>query len=234
MPLAVITGGTKGIGKAIAEIFIKNGFDLAICSRTIKDLTELKTKWEREYSGRRIFIKEVDVQDKNSIDDFANLILKHFPEVNVLVNNAGIFLPGNIMDEAEGHFEMMMYTNLFSVYHLCRKLVPKMVEQGFGHIFNLSSIAATKAYPNGGSYSISKHGLIGLSDNLRYELMDKNVKVTALTPGAVWTDSWKESGVKEDRIMKSDDLAEMVWAAFQLSRSTVVENIIFRPQLGDL
>ena len=140
----------------------------------------------------------------------------------------------NILDEEDGRLEEMIEVNLYSIYHLSRFVAPLMIKHKKGHIFNLSSIAATKAYPNGGSYSISKNAVKGFSENLRYELRDHNVKVTTLTPGAVWTDSWIGSGVSEERIMKSSDIASMVWAAYQLSSSAVVEDITFRPQLGDL
>ncbi len=234
MPLAIVTGATKGIGKAIAQIFIKNGFDLALCSRTYAELEELKKEWNHEFAEQQIYIQEVDVREKVQLESFVRNIKSQFNEVNVLVNNAGVFLPGNILDEEEGRLEEMIEVNLYSVYHLSRLIAPLMIENKQGHIFNISSIAATKAYPNGGSYSISKFAVKGFSDNLRYELKDHQVKVTTLTPGAVWTASWIGSGVEEERIMKSSDIAAMVWAAYQLSPSAVIEDIVFRPQLGDL
>jgi len=234
MPLAIITGATKGIGKSIAEIFIKNGFDLALCSRTFPDLEDLKSEWNLMYPNQQILIQQVDVKDKLQLQYFVKHIKMQFKEINVLINNAGIFLPGNILEEEEGRLEEMVEVNLYSIYHLTRLIAPLMMEKNKGHIFNMSSIAATKAYPNGGSYSISKFAVLGFSENLRYELKEKNIKVTTLTPGAVWTDSWMGSGVEESRIMKSSDVAEMVWAAYNLSATAVIENIIFRPQLGDL
>lgn len=234
MPLAIVTGATKGIGKAIAKIFIQNGFDLAICARTQADLEALKYEWNKEFPEQQIYVQQVDVKDKLQLQDFVTNIKRQFSDVRVLVNNAGVFLPGNILDEADGQLEEMIGVNLYSIYHLTRLVAPLMIKNTRGHIFNISSIAATKAYPNGGSYSISKHAVKGFSDNLRYELMEHQVKVTTLTPGAVWTDSWIGSGVKEERIMKSEDIAAMVWTAFQLSPSAVIEDIVFRPQLGDL
>lgn len=234
MPLAIITGATKGIGKAIAKVFIQNGFDLAICSRTYADLEALKTKWNIDFPKQQIFIQQVDVKEKFQLQDFVNNIKSTFTELNVLVNNAGLFIPGNILDEDDSGLEEMIAVNLYSIYYLSRMVAPIMMQNKKGHIFNVSSIAATRAYPNGGSYSISKYAVKGFSDNLRYELTNHNVKVTTLTPGAVWTDSWIGSGVEEERIMKSSDIAAMVWTAYQLSPSAVVENIVFRPQLGDL
>ena len=109
-----------------------------------------------------------------------------------------------------------------------------MLKAAKGHIFNICSIASLQAYPNGGSYSISKYALLGFSANLRLELKDKGIKVTAVCPGATYTNSWKGSGVSEERIMEADDIAKMIYAATQLSPQAVVEDIVLRPQLGDL
>jgi short-subunit dehydrogenase len=109
-----------------------------------------------------------------------------------------------------------------------------MIQKGKGHIFNICSIASLKAYPNGGSYGISKYALHGFSQNLRTELKDKGIKVTGVYPGATYTNSWLGSGVAPERIMEANDIAHMLYAATQLSQQAVVEEIILRPQLGDL
>ena len=130
--------------------------------------------------------------------------------------------------------EAQLNANLLSAYHLTRDLLPSMMKAKQGHIFNICSIASLQAYPHGGSYSISKYALLGFSKNLRLELKDKGIKVTAVCPGATYTNSWKGSGVPEDRIMEADDIAKMIYAATQLSPQAVVEDIVLRPQLGDL
>jgi short-subunit dehydrogenase len=109
-----------------------------------------------------------------------------------------------------------------------------MLKNKSGHIFNMSSIAALSAYHNGGSYSISKFALMGFSKNLREEMKSFNIKVTTVYPGAVYTDSWKNSGVEQERIMEADDIADMVYAASLLSPRACVEDIIIRPLKGDL
>ena len=151
----------------------------------------------------------------------------------ILVNNAGNFLPGNVYNEEDGLLENQIQTNLYSAYHLTRILLPKMMEAKSGHIFNMCSIASIDAYPNGGSYSLSKWALLGFTKNLRVELMQYNIKVTAVIPGAVYTDSWKDF-VNPERIMQPEDISTMVYAASMLSPQACVEEILFRPQLGDL
>ena len=109
-----------------------------------------------------------------------------------------------------------------------------MIKAGSGHIFNICSIASLQAYPQGGSYSISKYALDGFSKNLREELKDKGIKVTGVYPGATYTNSWAGSGVAPTRIMEAQDIAKMILAAAHLSPQAVVEDIVMRPLLGDL
>jgi len=130
--------------------------------------------------------------------------------------------------------ESQLATNLYSAYHLTRTLLPAMTAQKSGHIFNICSIASLRAYPNGGAYSISKFALYGFSQNLREEMKPHGIKVTAVLPGAVMTDSWAGFDNSQGRIMEAADIANMVYAATQLSPQACVEDIIIRPQLGDL
>lgn len=235
MKTAVITGATKGLGKAITLKFLENGFNVAVCARSEMDLYKLKKEWQEQYPDREILVLPVDMRDTAATKNFGTKINQRFPQgIDALVNNAGIFQPGNIADEPEGRLEEMMNLNVLSTYHLTRSLLPLMIQKGSGHIFNMCSVASLKSYPNGGSYSITKYALLGFSENLRYELREKNIKVTALTPGAVWTDSWANSGVDPERLMAASDIAELIWASYNLSPQATVENIIVRPQLGDL
>src|SRR5262249_49506501 len=133
-----------------------------------------------------------------------------------------------------GTLEKMIAVNLYSAYHVTRALVPGMINRQKGHIFNICSVASFQAYPNGGAYSISKHALAGFSKNLREEMKPYGVKVTTVYPGAAFTDSWAGSGVDPQRIMEAGDIAEMVFAASRLSPQATVEEILLRPQLGDL
>ena len=130
--------------------------------------------------------------------------------------------------------EKQIETNLYSAYHLTRKLLPKMMAAANGHIFNICSVASLQAYSNGGAYSISKFALAGFSKNLRQEMLAHNIKVTAVYPGAVLTNSWGNFDNSKNRIMEANDIADMVFAASQLSIGACVEEIVLRPQQGDL
>src|SRR5690606_5134387 len=137
-------------------------------------------------------------------------------------------------DELDGTLERLRATNLYSAYHVTRTQVPAMKLQGRGHIFNICSIASLQAYSNGGAYSISKYALHGFSKNLREELKSYNIKVTSVFPGAVLTDSWGDFDNRDHRIMEASDVASMIFTAAQLSIGACVEDIVLRPQLGDL
>ncbi len=178
----IITGATKGIGKAIAEKFASEGFDLTICSRNNDDLKTFKKELRSQYPNIEVLTKVADMRKKKDVLAFADFIKKNWQEVDVLVNNAGLFIPGEISQEDDGALEMMIETNLYSAYHLTRALLPIMLKKSNGHIFNMCSIASLIAYPNGGSYSISKFALLGFSKVLREELKAKGIKVTSILP----------------------------------------------------
>jgi short-subunit dehydrogenase len=231
---AVITGASRGIGKAVAEVFALHGYDLFLCSRNEYNLLQAIDELKAKHPNVSIDGQAFDLGKKQEARLFGEWVLNNTDQVDILVNNAGSFVQGNVSDEPEGALEAMMEVNLYSAYHLTRVLLPKMKSNRSGHIFNLCSIASLAAYPNGGAYSISKFALLGFSKNLRRELQPYGIKVTAVIPGAIYTDSWKGSGIEEERIMKPQDLAHMIHAASLLSPQAVVEEIIMRPQLGDL
>ncbi|HEX2532535.1 MAG TPA: SDR family oxidoreductase, partial [Chitinophagaceae bacterium] len=197
-------------------------------------LLDTVAELQAQYPGCHIRALAADLSIKEKAILFGEWVLGQTDTIDVLVNNAGTFVPGNISEEPDGALEHMLGVNLISAYHTTRTVLPRMIAQQRGHIYTICSIAALHAYPNGGAYGISKYALLGFTRNLRHELKPHGIKVTAVIPGAVYTDSWKGSGVPESRIMEAEDLARMIYAASQLSPQAVVEDIVLRPQLGDL
>jgi len=175
-----------------------------------------------------------DMSKKEDVLAFAGYCLENFKTIDVLVNNAGVFLPGNTLEEEEGALEKMIETNLYSAYHLSRKIVPTMKQAKSGYVINMCSIASKIAYPNGGSYSISKFALLGFSKVLREELKETGVKVTSILPGATWSNSWVGVDLPKERLMEASDIASVVGNLIDLGDSAVMEEVILRPQLGDL
>ncbi|HLO45695.1 MAG TPA: SDR family oxidoreductase [Leadbetterella sp.] len=231
--LAVVTGASKGIGRAIVEKFASENFEVAVCSRSETNLVELKNALESKFNTK-IHIFVADVSQKSEIQNFGKFVIGLNLPIQVLVNNAGVFLPGKLMEEAENTLETLINTNVYSAYYLSRLMVPEMKPHETSHIFNICSIASLMAYPQSGSYSISKFALLGFSKSLRQELIDTNVKVTSVMPGATLTDSWAGVDLPEERFMKPEDVADIVWASYNLSKSAVVEEIVLRPIKGDI
>ena len=232
---AVITGATKGIGRAIAEKFADRGYNLCVCSRHKDDLDTLKSVLENSSPGIRVHTRAVDLSKKNEVLDFSKFVLDVFDnKPDILINNAGLFIPGEICEEEDGTLEKMIETNLYSAYHLTRALVPYMKALELSYIINMASVASLLAYPNGGSYSISKFALRGFSMVLREELKESGIKVTTVLPGATWSASWEGVDLPESRLMQASDIATVVDSIMDLSPAAVMEEIILRPQLGDL
>lgn len=229
----VITGASKGMGKAMAEQFASAKNNIFICSRNEKELAETARELHQTYGNATDYFA-ADLSKKKEVIAFAQWLLNKKISIDILINNAGQFVPGSVYNEPDGNLEKMIDINLYAAYHLTRALLPSMIKRKSGHIFNMCSIASLKAYDNGGSYSISKYALLGFSKNLREEMKPYNIKVTSVSPGAVLTASWEGAGISPARIMEAQDISKMVYAASLLSPQACVEDIVIRPLLGDL
>lgn len=229
----IITGASQGLGKAMAMQFAAAGYTLLLCSRNEYNLYNLVAELQTLHANASVHAKATDMGVKEEVVAFANWCLT-FGTPSIIINNAGQFIPGSVHNEPEDALEKMIEVNLYSAYHLTRTLLPAMMESKDGYIFNICSIASLKAYNNGGAYSISKFALLGFSKNLREEMKPYNIKVTSVIPGAAYTGSWAASGIDAKRMMEADDVAKMVFAVSQLSPQACIEEIVMRPQLGDL
>jgi short-subunit dehydrogenase len=234
MKKIIITGGTKGIGKALVVKFAQEGFSVVTCARSEADLEQLRKEFSIQFPQNQLIAIKADLSKKEEVSAFVNEVTKEWSNIDVLINNTGTFTPGEIHSEEDGNLEKMIETNLYSAYHLTRGVIPSMLTQKEGHIFNMCSVASIKAYANGGSYAISKFALLGMTKCLREEMKDKGVKVTAILPGATWSDSWSGADLPLERLMPAKDIADVIWGTYALSKIGVVEELIIRPQLGDL
>ena len=234
-PVILITGASQGIGAAIAKTFAKelSGCRLALVARSQKNLTAVALRCMKRGAGAaEIF--PCDVSDATAVETMAAAVAKRFGVVNVLINNAGVFRAAPLFETSVEDFDEIMATNLRSVFLVSRAFVPAMAQRGRGDVFNMSSIAGLNAYPNGAAYCAAKFGVTGLTKVMRMELKDKGVRVTAVHPGATFSPSWKGSGVAEERMMPAEDVARALVDVYRTSRRTVIEEIVLRPQLGDI
>lgn len=233
-PVILITGASQGIGAAIARTFAREvkGCRLALVARSTAKLAAVQKACTR--LGATAVAFACDVSDDQAVADLQQAVLKRFGRVDVLINNAGSFAGGPLLEFSVEDFDRLIATNLRSVFLVSRAFVPGMVQRGSGDVFNMSSIAGLIAYPGGAGYSAAKFGVTGLSKVMRAELKDKGVRVCCVHPGATWSPSWEGSGVPADRMMPAEDVARAFLEIYRLSRRTVVEEIVLRPQLGDI
>lgn len=232
--MAIVTGGTKGIGKAVVDSLAKLGFSVLFCARNEGEVQSFQKSLEEQYPTQQFFGIAADISSPEGRKILFEAIVKHCRQVDLLLNNTGIFLPGGILTEEEGTLEKLVETNLYSAYHVTRAVFPLMKKSRKPHIFNLCSTASVTAYVNGGSYAITKFGLLGMTKVLREELKPHGIKVTAILPGATKTASWEGTTLAEDRFMQTADVADILVATYGLGPSAVVEEILMRPLPGDI
>ncbi len=233
-PVILITGASQGIGTAIAKVFAKEvrGVRLALVARNEKNLRSVAKTCAKFGATAESF--SCDVTDEKAVEALAAAVTKRFGAVDVLINNAGIFEGAPLVETPVAQFDRVVATSLRSTFLVSRAFVPGMVKRGRGDVFNMSSIAGLQAYPGGAAYCAAKFGVTGLTKVMRAELKTKGVRVTLVCPGATWSPSWDGSGVAAERIMPAEDVARAFLDIYLLSRRTVVEEIVLRPQEGDI
>lgn len=205
--VAIVTGGGRGIGRAIALAFAKEGARVVICSRTPGELEEVAGELER--FGREVMAVVADVTDEASVSNLIRETLERFGRVDILVNNAGVWLPGDFQDYSLTDWETTMATNLRGVFLCTRAVFRPMEEAGGGKIINISSIRGKEGYPGMAAYCASKFGVNGLIQALAEEWRPFNIKVNAVCPGPVDTGFATGEARDETRILPEDvaDLA---------------------------
>ncbi|WP_316791954.1 SDR family oxidoreductase [Pedobacter frigoris] len=224
---AIVTGATRGIGKAIAVKLAETGYNLALCSRNVDELEQVAQ--DLKHTNARIFTHRADCSIKTEVYDFCNAVQQEFESIDVLVNNAGIYLPGLLLDEADDQFEKQINLNLNAVYYLSKFFGKMMREQQKGHIFNICSIASKQIVENAGSYSVTKAALLSLNHVFREELSKYNVKVTAILPGSTLTSSWEGTAIPHERFVQPDDIAKTIHTILNLSSGVNVDEVTIKP-----
>ena len=230
---AVVTGASKGIGFSVAKRLAEAGFSLFIVGRDNARLLEAKSQLLLA-GAPEVHTFSGDLSQSDVAKRCTAKIFETWSSLTVLVNNAGVFLPGTMMEEEEGQFETLMTTNMNSAYHVTKGLWPLLKLSNRAHVFNMCSIASITAYAAGGSYSVSKFAMLGFSKSLRLEGMPHDIRVTAILPGATLTDSWAGVDLPSTRFIKPEDVANTVYSAFLMNETTVMEEVVLRPILGDI
>ena len=228
---ALITGASKGIGKSIAEKLAKNGYDLVLLARNKSDLDKLKE--ELLMFGNAVSIYQLDCSNQKDIKEFFKVAEKDVNDLNVLVNNVGVFLTGSIFEESDEDFIYQQQTNVNAAYFFSKFFGAKMAPVNSGHIFNICSIASKYPKVDAGSYSVTKAAMLSLNNALREELAKSLVKVTAFLPGATLTSSWEDTTIPKDKFVQPEDIADLLFAVLNLSAGANVDEIQITPLLFD-
>ena len=184
---AIVTGGTKGIGRAIAEALIKAGVNVSICARREDELHKAVSELNKLEGGRGTGTV-CDVRDYKAIKALFDHTLKQFDGVDILVNNAGLGIFTTVEDMTVEDFRAVLETNVFGVFYCCHEAIPLMKQRGGGYIINISSLAGANPHPRMAAYNASKFGLNGFSEALMQEVRHDNIKVSYIMPGSVNTE----------------------------------------------
>ena len=233
-PVILVTGASQGIGAAIAKVFAKElpRVRIALVARNAKNLDRVAGACAK--LGATVETFTCDVADEIAVEALEAAVTKRFEHVDVLINNAGVFAAAPFVKTSVAEFDRIMAANLRSAFLMTRAFVPAMIERKAGDVFFMSSIAGLDAYPDSAAYCAAKFGVTGLAKVLRAETRAHGVRVCCVHPGATWSPSWSASGVAEERIMPATDVARAFFDVYRLGRNTVVEEIVLRPQLGDI
>ncbi|NDC88013.1 MAG: SDR family oxidoreductase [Bacteroidetes bacterium] len=230
----LITGASQGIGAAIAtRLAHLPDANLLLVARNERSLSEVaRTCLAAGALGAEVF--PTDLTQRTDVDRLAHQITRQWGTPDVVVNNAGVFVPKPIVDTDDETFRHQIDMNLTSAFMISRAFLPGMYQRQSGYMIYIASIASVQAHNGAAAYVASKHGLLGLARSARDEAKDKGVKVTTILPGATLTPSWDGVDIDAERLMRPEDVAETVAYCLTLSPQTCPEEILLRPQLGDL
>lgn len=221
----VVTGGSTGIGLAIARQLAAAGGRVAICARTAETLEAAAT--ELRETGAEILSLRVDVSQEEEVDSFVRAVNEAWGGADLLVNNAGIGVFGTFVDLDIDDYDRVFAVNVRGLFLCSRAFAPGMVEQGGGVIVNVASLAGKNAFAGGAIYSASKHAVMGMSKSMMLDLRPHGVRVLTVCPGTVYTpffDRVDQFNPVEERSLQADDVAEMILHVVRLSdRATVSE-----------
>lgn len=226
--IAVVTGGSKGIGRAIAESLLKAGAAVFICAR---DKSELKRSLEQLSALGKVDGEVCDVRSEAQIEMMLAECTRVFGGIDVLINNAGIGIIGKTVEEMSAEeFEQTLQTNLFGVFYACHHAIPLMKKRGGGYIINISSLAGQNAHPKMAAYNASKFGLNGFTEALMQEVRADNIKVTAICPGSVNTYfGGDEPSADKAWQLQPEDIAEVVIDLLNFNQRALPSKIEIRP-----
>ena len=232
--VAVVTGASKGIGKAIASAFAAAGAKVVLAARTRETLEQVAA--DLRESGAEAMAVPTDVTDAAAVQRLIEKTLEVYERVDILVNNAGVGYFGPVIDFAPDDWDAVLNSNLKAVYLCAKSVLPQMFSQGGGQIINVLSIAAKVAFEASAAYCAAKAGALALTKVLAAEVRQQNIRVTAVLPGSVHTPFWEDVPEPPDfeQMLKPEHVAGTVISVCQQPLGMVTEEIVVMPPLGIL
>jgi len=226
--IAIITGGTKGIGYAIAEKLLQNGVRIFICGRNKSDLRDAV---ERLSAYGKVEGEICDVRSEDQVRMMLEQCERVYGGLDILINNAGIGIIGKTVEEMSGdEFRHTLETNLLGVFYACHHAIPILKKRGGGYIINISSLAGQNAHPRMAAYNASKFGLNGFSEALMQEIRQDNIKVSYICPGSVNTAFGGDSpSAEKSWQLQPEDIAEVVFNLLKMDERALPSKVEIRP-----
>ena len=226
--VAIVTGAGRGIGREIALLFARQGANVIVAARTGPEIR--KAADEIKALGKESLAIRTDVSDELQVETMVKETMKEFDRIDVLVNNAGVSLPGLVMDTKVEEWDTMLDSYLKGTFLCSRAVLPIMKDQRKGQIINISSTAGKRGVAGAVPYSSSKFGVVGFSQALALEIKEFGIKVSVICPGRVDNPKWdKISGADRSKMLKAIDVAQAVlFIASQPERSIITE-LVIRP-----
>lgn len=221
---AVITGATRGIGRAIAERFAMAGFHLFLTARDATELKVVQAELEKKYKIS-VYTRAANFQKKSHVVLFAESVRKEAKTIDVLVNNVGQYLTGSLFDVNGDKLTEQLQVNLVSAHQVTAALAPVFKQQRRGHIFTIGSILSTRLREDAAFYTISKHALRTWHQLLLEEMRPYRVKTTFVMPSSTFTSSWDGSGVAGEELIQPETVAEAIFDCYNLGGESLVDEI---------
>ncbi len=230
MKIAVVTGASRGIGKAIALKLAKENYKIMLFGRDEKLLNEVKIEISKENNTSDVFVG--DVTDENFVEESICRIIEKYGQIDVLINNAGVMITNKFVDSTLKDFKTQVETNLYGVYNFIKAVLPSMIERKDGTIINIASIAGKNPVKGASLYSATKHALMGLSRSLMLEVREFNIRVSTVCPGSVDTDLLTNTLMAPSnpgKILQIEDVADVVALMINMPVRALVNEIEIRP-----
>ena len=227
--IAIVTGGTKGIGRAIADALLREGVSVCISARHVETIGASPNFVRDQNNGREIMFP-CDVRNYDHVTGLIGYAVKELGGIDILINNAGIGIFETVEQTSPEDFRAVLETNLFGVFHCCHAAIPEMKKRGGGYIINISSLAGANPHPRMAAYNASKFGLNGFSEALMQEVRHDNIKVSYIMPGSVNTEFGGDSPSDEKSWqLTPQDIAQVVIDLLHHDERALPSRVEIRP-----